>query len=1230
MFSVLYIDDEPGLLEIGKVYLENFGDLSVSTVEKASDALEHLKTGHFDAIISDYQMPEMDGLELLKRVRLSHGHIPFILFTGRGREEVVIRALNLGADFYLQKGGDPSSQFAELAHKIRQAVQRRRMEVALEESESRYRAVIESQTELICRFRPDGVILFVNGAFCTYYGKTMDDLVGKPFRPDLMEEDRDAIRRHLASLTHENPVGSIEHRIRMPDGSIRWQHWTDRAIFDEYGGIAEYQSVGYDFTDRKRAQEALEQSENLYRTVFMGTGAATLIIAPDTTILLANTGWEKLTGMPRTEQEGKISWTVFFNTEDVERMVQYHHDRRKDPSLAPAVYESRLIDVNRNVHHCFVHVHMIPGTKNSVASLVDVTDWKRTEESLRESEKKFRALVEQSMDGIVITDLSGTVLFANRRTAGILGAGSSSDLVRRVLLLDFVVPESRDAASQDFARLVSGEESVQCHYRMRTLKNREFWVECIGQKILFEGSTAVLISLRDISRRKEAEEALEESEARFRVMAEGSPVSIVVFQDDRIIFVNDYTARISGYSKAELYGKNFWELFPPGIGEAIRERGLARQRGERVPGQYEVEMLNRQGERRWAYLSAGRILIGGKGAGIAMLVDITDRKRAEEALRESEAKYRMLVEHSRDGIFIIQDGRLVFYNQALTGLSGYSAEELDGMLLSGLIAPEDQDTVLSRARNRAAGKAVPDRYEVSLLHKDGSRRIRIRISAGLASYQGKPASIGTFYDVTEDRKREEALRESEEKLRSILDNIQDAYYRSDRDGNLIMFSPSGVRLLGYESADGILGKSIAEHIYANPGDRAEFLTALAKRGSVSDYEVNLRRRDGSGVTVSTNSHFWYAPDGSIGGVEGIFRDITEKKQAARELERSEALYRTVFETTGAATILIGPDTLILRANAAMEKLAGIPRAQLEGSLSWTTLIHPEDVALMKEFHSTRRKDAAAAPKVYECRLIDAEKTVHPCLVHVDMIPGTGNSIASLIDITTVKYAEEALRQANRKLNLLTGITRHDIKNQLLVLKGFLKILEMGEKDAALNDFCRKAAASADRISAMIQFTKEYETLGISAPAWQDLRSLVDHEVMQTLPGSITVRCSIPGGLEVLADPLIARVIHNLMDNTLQHGGTVTAIRVSAEERDGSQVIVWEDDGCGVPPDEKDRIFERGYGKHSGLGLALSREILAITGLTIREAGEEGKGARFEITVPRGMYRIAGREQAGTP
>ncbi|MEI7649760.1 MAG: ATP-binding protein, partial [Methanomicrobiales archaeon] len=228
------------------------------------------------------------------------------------------------------------------------------------------------------------------------------------------------------------------------------------------------------------------------------------------------------------------------------------------------------------------------------------------------------------------------------------------------------------------------------------------------------------------------------------------------------------------------------------------------------------------------------------------------------------------------------------------------------------------------------------------------------------------------------------------------------------------------------------------------------------------------------------------------------------------------------------------------------------------------------------------------------------------------------------DITDKKRAEEALQLANKKLTLLSSITRHDITNKLTVLQGYLAILKKKQSDPTLNDYFVKVSTAAQNISSMIQFTREYECVGVKAPAWQDCRTLVDSAAKEAPLGKIVVKNDLPAGAEVFADPLIVKVFYNLMDNAVRYGGKITTIRFSVEEAGDDHLIICEDDGDGVIAEEKEKIFERGFGKNTGLGLALSREILSITGITLRETGEPGKGARFEMTVPKGAWRIAGK------
>jgi PAS domain S-box-containing protein len=268
MIRVLFVDDEPELLTISRVYLEKRGEMSVTTAISADEALSLLRKQKFDAIVSDHIMPGMDGLEFLKTIRRNGDKTPFIIYSGKGREHVILEALNCGADFFIPKGGDALAQYVEMKHKILLAVKERQTASALQESEARYRGVVEDQTEFICRFHPDGTITFANAAYCRYFGHRCSEVIGTRFSPRIPDEEKTLVQNHFSSLTAEHPFATLEHRTIAPNGEIRWQQWNDRAFTDEDGRVIEYQSVGRDITDRIKTEEELKRySEHLEELV---------------------------------------------------------------------------------------------------------------------------------------------------------------------------------------------------------------------------------------------------------------------------------------------------------------------------------------------------------------------------------------------------------------------------------------------------------------------------------------------------------------------------------------------------------------------------------------------------------------------------------------------------------------------------------------------------------------------------------------------------------------------------------------------------------------------------------------------------------------------------------------------------------------------------------------------------------------------------------------------------
>jgi signal transduction histidine kinase len=224
--------------------------------------------------------------------------------------------------------------------------------------------------------------------------------------------------------------------------------------------------------------------------------------------------------------------------------------------------------------------------------------------------------------------------------------------------------------------------------------------------------------------------------------------------------------------------------------------------------------------------------------------------------------------------------------------------------------------------------------------------------------------------------------------------------------------------------------------------------------------------------------------------------------------------------------------------------------------------------------------------------------------------------------TRLDSSRKAFSTANKKLNLLSGITRHDIKNQLTALLTYIELSRMIPQDPEMTATIDKEEIVANNILRQIDFTGTYEEIGVNAPTWNNVAQEMALLLPLLRPVDIALEIST-ANLEVYADPLLEKVFENLADNSLRHGEHVRHISVSYEWRAPGLVLIYRDDGAGVAAAEKEKIFERGFGKNTGLGLFISREILSITGLSISEHGIPGVGVQFEIGVPEGSYRFGG-------
>ena len=475
-------------------------------------------------------------------------------------------------------------------------------------------------------------------------------------------------------------------------------------------------------------------------------------------------------------------------------------------------------------------------------------------------------------------------------------------------------------------------------------------------------------------------------------------------------------------------------------------------------------------------------------------------------------------------------------------------------------------------------------------------------------------------EVEERKRKDAALEESETKFRQIFDSANDAIHLQEiRDdgtpGKFIDVNAIAGRMLGYRKEELLaMGPlDLVTEYYSRP------LTQIGdeiKNSGQAVFETEHRRKDGSIVPVEVHAHVVVIQDRKM--VLSVVRDITRRKQDEQAHLRLSTDLKTIFDNT--PTMIWYKDTRngIIRVNPAAARSVGVSIDEIEGKSAYDLFPDMAD-AYYKDDQEVIR---TGLPKL---GITEQQRTAQGSLlwVHTDKIPlrdeqGQVTGILVLVtDITERKMAEDALILAGKKINLLGSISRHDILNQIMVILGYVALARADAVDPSMEETLREIESATKTIRSQIEFTRVYQDLGSHEPQWQEIEEIIPRA---DVPRGIRLDTDL-SGVFVYADPMLPKVFFNLLDNSVKHGDRVTCITISQEPRGDGMVIVWEDNGAGVVTSEKTRIFERGVGKNTGLGLFLIREILSITGITITETGEPGKGARFEMLVPEGgAYR----------
>jgi PAS domain S-box-containing protein len=1206
VIRVLYVDDEPALLEVARLFIEKIDNFSVDTVESAYGALDKIHASHYDVIVSDYQMPGMDGLELLRTLRSSGDTTPFIIFTGKGREEVVIKAFENGADFYIQKGGDPNSQFAELCHKIRKVINLRKTETALRENEEKYRNLVEKANEAIL-IAQDGIICFSNPRLAEMVGKPADDLAGTPVADYIYSEDREMVMsRHIRRLSGEDIPDTYEFRVIGPGGLIHWVivHAT-RIQWKERPALL---ILLDDVTARKQAEEELRASN------------------------------EQLAAA------------------NMELKNQFNLLTQKNEELHGAYGQLAAIEEELRQNY---------------------DELAQNQTLLSESEQRFRRIIETAMEGVWQMDDQLRTTFVNRRMAEMLGYSPDEMLGRSITSF---MPAGEMADHE--ALIQRRRKGNGDHYERRLIRKdgTVIWTMVSASAMMdqagkFIGSFAML---SDITERKRAEEVLRESREQLERIIDFLPdATFVIDTGGKVIAWNQAIEKLTGVKAADILGKGDYEYALPFYGERrplladlvleddsdiAAKYPLIIQDGDKLISEGSLRHFNNgKGAYFWftstpLYDTKG-VVVGA----IESIRDITDRKLAEDEsqrevyelaaayeelasseeelaqnfdelqkshkrLERSEKRFRQLFETMFEGLALHEliydsggrpcDYRILAVNPSFERILGLNRDTVRGKSGREVYGMTEPPFLEIYTRVVASGK--PESFEAYVPEMDKYFRISV--------YSPHENQFVTIFEDISDRKRTEmALIATQKQVNDTHRLAHIGVFSWDAEDDRTTWSEELYRIMGMDPHTQAPQFEELEKCFS-PASWNE-LQAITRRAMEKeepyDLELEIIRPDGEIRMIHSIGGPVRNDAGIITGIQGTVQDITDRRKAEAEIRERERFLSTLISNLPGFAYRCRNDrewTMEFISDGCIEITGYEPEDFIgNATLAFNDIIHPEFREKLWNTWQRHLQDRTVVEEEYP--IITREGSIRWIWERGrGVFSGDGTLLfleGFISDITGRKQAEEALGQAYRQLKILTGITRHDILNSIMVAEGYLQLME--DSDGARKGDCQKKVHQAiQKIQRQIEFTREYENLGSNEPIWHSLGAILRE---LDIPGSLASDIQV-SGTAILADPAFKKVFENLLDNTLRHGGRdVSRIRITCENLGEELMIIWEDDGTGIPKEEKERIFERGYGKNTGLGLFLAREVLGITGIGIREEGVPGRGARFVITVPEGAYRF---------
>ena len=1088
----------------------------------------------------------------------------------------------------------------------------------------------------------------------------------------------EAVRQRKAVITNDYEAENVQKR-GYPKGHPRIIRHMNVPVFDEgrivlVAGVANKPS-NYTERDkgeltllmqglwtiikRKRAEQTRMESEGKFRAIIENSlvGMHFYELKPDGTLVFtgANPGADAILGIQNTQFVGRTLEEAFPGLSKTEIPDQY----RKIAAEGGSWQSDKVFYDTGNIHRTFSVSAFQVSPGSMVAMFIDVTSLKIAE---RELQTRYNELTktqaelrrrQQQMEEIATTvpgvvyqfyarpDGSMGVYYASRRSVELLGIGA--DLGNFFPAFEKCVhPDDRERFMDSIRTAVISKAPWVFVGRFIKPSGETIWFRGMsnpvmhGDELVFSG---VIQDITDL--RKTEEDLARNSDYLTKIFASvKAGIMIVDAKSHQIIDINPAASGMIGLEKEEIIGKICHRFVCPAeegrcpimdLGQVVdnSERPLITATGRKLPIIKYVTHTN----------------LYGRDCLIETFVDNSERHKVEEELQaaneqltasqeelkgqiamlaqnerqiqESEEKYRMLVEVTQDIIYSLSgDGTVMYVSPQVQDRLGYRPDEIVGHRFQDFIHSDDGDLLLQHIREhaRADSSSVSDRFRIR--RKDGVYRWFEDKTIYTTDRQGHRVAVGTIRDITEERAWQDSLRESEERYRLIAENSPDMIYLIDTGGYIRYLNPLAAKTMG-ALPESITGKHLSEIF--RPELAARHLDAMHR---VMETRTPIRREiyeefPSGKIWIDVRLTPVSDPCGRIIGVLGLSHDISDRKQAEEAVRESEMKYRVLVENSHDIVYTLSSEGIVTFVSPSWTSILGHDTGNVTGR-PFREFIHPADVPACEEFLerviSTGQRQSGIEYRVFHA---DGSVRIHSSTISpiFDDQGAAVSYVGTARDITETKQFQNAIRESNRKLNLLSSITRHDVANQLTVVQGYTQLAALRKPDPVIGDFLAKISSAVDTIQHQIEFTRTYQDLGVQAPTWFRVSEVIE----SVKPPLLTLDCTCTS-CEIFADPMIDKVFFNLFDNAMRYGERVTTVTVRCGIVGDELVITFADNGVGIPLNEKQRIFEKGFGKHTGFGLFLVREILAITSISIHETGSHGKGALFEISVPKGAYR----------